>query len=211
MRQRRALSFLSVGDQIRIEHACDFSLAEAFPVTDGGVADPDAVRDLCEAATECARMLESDSRAVHETENDAKAMIEEWRATDDALQQMISKIGDLEFEHETCSRVVCSAQRASSGLSALRRSLADDASARIARRCWECDEAASRAQFIRKHTGHLLGDSPGAGSCSICYRGAVSAAFLPCGHCFCRECADRAGGCCYMCRGDISRVMPLYF
>ena len=207
-RQRRTLNFLSVGEQVRIERSCDFRLTDAFPPTDDTVPDVERVGDLCEAANECARLLEQDSREVHEAENDVKAMIDDWRQTDDQLQVMAGKISDIQFEHSP--QIASQADRTVAAISQLRVALTTDASARVSRRCWECDRASARLSFIRRNTGQSSPDEA-AITCSICLSRPVGAAFLPCGHCFCSECAGRAGRLCYMCRADIQKTTPLYY
>lgn len=207
-RQRRTLNFLSIGEQVRIERSCDFRLDDAFPPTDDSVPDADRVSYLCEAANECARMLEQDSRDVREAENDVKAMIDDWRQTDDRLQTMGAKISDIQFEHSP--QISAHADRTMSAIARLRSALTADACARVSQRCWECDRASARLSFVRRKTGRPAPEDC-ATSCSICLSRSVDTAFLPCGHCFCSECAGRAGLQCYMCRAEIQKITPLYY
>ena len=206
-RPRRTLNFLSVGEQLRIERSCDFRLEDAFPPSDERVPDIERMRKLCDAATEVARTLEGDNRFVQEAKNDVVAMIDDWKRTDDGLQGMAAKLADLQFEHS--SMITAQANRAVAAVNQLRSALTADASTRVSRRCWECDESASRLRFIQDATGRTA-DEP-AMTCSICLARPVKAALIPCGHCFCDECAERAGDRCYMCRADVHKAIPLYY
>lgn len=207
-RQRRTLNFLSVGEQVRIERSCDFRLEDAFPPSDDAVPDAKRVAELCDAANECARLMEQDSREVHEAETDVKAMIDDWRQTDDQLLAMAAKVADIEFEHSP--RIAAHAGRTTAAISQLRVALTTDANARVSRRCWECDRASARLSFMRRNTRKPAAEEASA-ACSICLARPLGAAFLPCGHCFCSECAGRAGQRCYMCRADIQRTTPLFY
>lgn len=206
-RARRTLNFLSVGEQLRIEHSCDFRLEDAFPPSDDHVPDVNRMRDLCDAATEVARILEGDNRFVQEAKNDVMAMIDDWKRTDDDLQNMVTKLNDLQFEHSTL--INAQTEKAVAAVNQLRSALTTDASTRVSRRCWECDESLSRLKFLKKNTGKMTDES--AITCSICLTRPIKAAFIPCGHCFCSECADKAGEWCYMCRTKIHRTTPLFY
>lgn len=207
-RQRRTLNFLTVGEQVRIERSCDFRLAAAFPPSDDNVPDLDRVSELCSAANECARLFEQDSRDVHEAEDDAMAMIDDWRRTDDQLQAIATKVADIRFEHSP--HIEAYADRAVATIGQLRGALTADASARVSRRCWECDQASARLDVIRRKTSKTNPESSSL-TCFICSSRAIGSAFLPCGHCFCPVCASKAGQRCYMCRAEIQSTTALFY
>ena len=54
----------------------------------------------------------------------------------------------------------------------------------------------------------LLSQEP---KCSICIDRAVEYAVVPCGHTMCRECSLRIGTKCFLCRGNASQKIHLYF
>lgn len=207
-RQRKTLSFLSVGEQCRIERSCDFRLASAFPPKDECIPDFEKVRNLCKAATECARVLEKDASRVHEAENDAMAMIDDWLRTDEQLVEMASKVSEIQHEHS--AEIEEHADRTIESINQLRTALTADAGARISRRCWECSQAAARLRFMRRHASGSS-DEQHPVSCCICEARRVDTAFLPCGHCFCADCSEKAGNRCYMCRVEIQRTTRLYY
>lgn len=207
-RERKTLSFLTIGEQIRVERSCDFRMETAFPENNGVIKDIESVQRMCKAASEVTRMLYDDARCVQEAKNDVKAMIDDWKATDDQLECIASKIGDIVSEHSP--DVSASADEAADAIAKLRDALARDASHRVTQRCMSCEMHASRLQFVRINTPRPT-DAIVGPDCSICWSLPVRCALLPCGHCFCAECADRAGEQCYVCRAKVSRIANIFY
>nr|WRJ69459.1 RING-finger domain-containing protein [Oceanusvirus sp.] len=206
-RSGRVLSFLSVGEQVRIGNSCDFRLSDAFPPSQDMVPDIDHVQRICDAAREANRILERDTRSVHDAENDARAMIDDWKRTDDDLTAVVSKIEDIKLEHG--NGVSQCAEKATAAVEKLRKVLTEDASKRISKRCFDTDSSLARLEYVKNAVG-----SPEVQQnalCSICIVNPLESYVTPCGHVFCKSCLEKAGEWCYICRGRIHRRMPLYY
>ena len=205
-KHRRVLSFLSVGEQIRIDNSCDFDIKDAFPPKESNVPDLERVKEVCDASHEVASLLESDTRSVHDAENDARAMIDDWKATDNELSSILCKLDNLQLEQGGLPQ----ADRAISAVANLRQTLTENASKRISHRCWEIDEHVARLDFVRKNSAvssHAVGNTV---TCQICLSNPVQHYLVPCGHVFCKECSDKTQNWCFTCRGQVQRRMPLF-
>ncbi|AUF82515.1 RING-finger domain-containing protein [Tetraselmis virus 1] len=208
-RQRRVLDFLTVGEQIRIEDSRDFQILEAFPPRERNINDIDRIKDLCRAVTEASSMLEEDTRKVHDTENDVKAMIDDWKTTDDELSAIVGKLENIKLEH--ADTVSSHAEKAITGISNLRIKLTETQSERIQKRCSDTVKDVSRLQYIKNSMNKSREIAEQSALCSICISNPIKTYLTPCGHVFCQSCAEKSGEWCFVCRGRIHRRMPLYY
>jgi hypothetical protein len=171
------------------------------------VPNIDYVKRLCDAAREAKSILEQDTRSINDAENDTRAMIDDWKRTDDDLLAMASKIEDIKLEHG--DGVSLFANKATSAVENLRQVLTDDASKRISTRCFDTDASLSRLEYVKNAVGNP--EAQQYSLCPICVVTPLQSYVTPCGHVFCKSCLDKAGEWCYICRGRIHLRMPLYY
>lgn len=204
----RVLFLLSIGEQIGISNSCDFRMETAFPPTDS-FPESEHVRNLCKLATEANRMMESDKTAIDEAENDAKAIIDDWKRMDSSLEEISAKIHDIRLEHTSSTTHV---DRVISSIASLRDHLSGEASKKASRRCWENETRMSRYRYMKNNTAAapLEEDTSSQSLCKICHEKSIEIAFSPCGHVFCQSCASRNDGSCYVCRAFIRNELRLY-